>query len=146
VTRALCALALVALLAGCGSNGDDPSASDGSRVEKCVERILDRAEGDERQATATCEQFARRSFVNEDGTLSIDVVRSGGTSEGCAAPRPQEPAPTNPCIDMPSDLLDCGLLDLVRRAEVQAYLEERKREGALSRCDDGRPPEELGAE
>jgi hypothetical protein len=146
------ALVFVVLAAGCGSDGDEPEAAGGSRVEKCVARLVERTEGMDRSEaeryarTTYCEPFAKRGWVHEDGTFSIDVLQGRATSEACAAPRPQEPAPTNPCIDIPSDPLDCDLLDLVRRAEVQQYLKERQREGALIRCEDGRRPEELGAE
>jgi hypothetical protein len=149
--RVLTLLMVALLVAGCGSDGDEPEAS-GSRFDQCVDRVVERTEGldkakAERKARTTyCEPFAKRGWVHEDGTLAIDVVRGEATSEMCAAPRPQEPAPTTPCIDTPSTPLDCDLLDLVRRAEVQQYLKERQSEGALIRCEDGRPPEELGAD
>ena len=148
MTRALSALALVALLAGCGSNGDEPSAGDGSPVEKCVERLAARLQDTK---VADPKGFARRSYcepldkqglVHEDGTLKIPVVQSGASL--CAAPQPGEPVQTIPCNDIPGPLLDCGLLDLVRRAEAQAYIKKREEEGDV-RCDDGTPLDELGS-
>lgn len=152
MSRVLIVLGLVVLAAGCGSNDDEPSASAQSPVEKCATRVLERAQGRdsadvERYATFTCEQFDKRGLVHEDGTLKIGVVDSGSSkSEGsapmCAAPTPGEP--TRACPDTPA-ILDCGLLDLVRRAEVQAYLDERQRQGPVQ-CDDGRSVDELGAD
>jgi hypothetical protein len=40
-------------------------------------------------------------------------------------------------------VLDCGLLHLVRRNEVQTYLEEL---GRPVECDDGTPLDQLGAD
>jgi hypothetical protein len=41
-------------------------------------------------------------------------------------------------------MLDCGLLDLVRRSEVSEYVSELQR-GRDVRCDDGTPLDLLGA-
>lgn len=152
MTRVAILLGSVVLAAGCGSNDDEPSASAESPVEKCITRVLERAQGSDtadvqRYARFTCEQFDRRGLVHEDGTLKIAVVESGSSkSENsapmCAAPTPGEP--TRACPDTPA-ILDCGLLDLVRRAEVQAYLDERRRQGPV-RCDDDRPVDEIGAD
>ena len=155
MTRVAILLALVGVAAGCGSNDGDPGASSAeSPVEKCATRVLERAQGNDtadvqRYATFTCEQFDKRGLVHDDGTLKIGVVASGssksrGSAPMCAAPTPGEP--TRSCPDTPDPmLLDCGLLDLVRRAEVQAYVDERRRQGPV-RCDDARPVDELGAD
>ena len=152
MTRVVILLGLVVLAAGCGSNDSEPSASARSPVEKCATRVLERAQGSdsadvERYATFTCEQFDKRGLVHEDGTLKIGVVDSGsskssGSAPMCAAPTPGEP--TRSCPDTPA-ILDCGLLDLVRRAEVQAYLDERLQQGPVQ-CDDGRSVDELGSD
>jgi hypothetical protein len=152
VTRVVILLGLVVLAAGCGSNDDEPSAAAESPVEKCATRVLERAQGSDtadvkRYARSTCQQFHKRGLVHEDGTLKIAVVESGSSKSKdsapmCAAPTPGEP--TRSCPDTPS-ILDCGLLDLVRRAEVQAYLDERRRQGPVQ-CDDGRSVDELGSD
>ena len=157
MTRVAILLGLVVLAAGCGSNDDEQGASAESPVEKCVTRVLERSPGSdsaesdsadvERYATFTCEQFDKLGLVHEDGTLKIGVVDTGSSkSEGsapmCAAPTPGEP--TRSCPDTPA-ILDCGLLDLVRRAEVKAYIEERQRQGPVQ-CDDGRSVDELGSD
>jgi hypothetical protein len=150
VTRVFCALALVALLAGCGSNGDEPDAGAGGGVEKCVARFVERIQGMDRSEAegyarrTYCEPLSKRGWVHEDGTLSIDFVRKGFAHE-CVAPRAGEPAQTIPCDETSDLVLDCGPLHLIRKAEVQEYLEERQRKGDVQ-CDDTTPLNELGAE
>jgi len=153
--RYVSALILVAV-AGCSLNGNEPSGPIAtSRVERCVDRLLARAElGDaseaERQATRRytrvtyCAPFAREGWIHGDGALSIDAylhVRRGMT---CAESPSLESSTTVPCEDREDPVLDCALLHHVRRSEVVTYFAKHPayRE---KRCDDGTPLGDLGA-
>jgi hypothetical protein len=91
-----------------------------------------------------CDRFAQRGWVYEDGSLSIKAqlwlmngyACSAGSSNG-------GPAVTVPC-DPSYESFECGLLHVVRRAEVQAYLDKLTRTHHVV-CDDGTPLDELGA-
>jgi hypothetical protein len=135
----------------CSSGG----AYDTSPVERCVHRILDRANhthpgtGHERQIAdyarrTYCEPFARSGFVYDDGRLAIGAYLALLSGRTCATSEGGESSRTVPC-DIPgrgSEPLDCGLLHFVRRAEVQEYLTTL--EPSVT-CDDGTPVRELGA-
>ena len=153
-------LAAALVVAGCGSSGDsggNPASSGEAttaanpRVEKCVELFFARATSDEievrRYIEGTyCSRFERKGWVYEDGTLSIAayLFLAGGGSEKCAS---AEAADTVPCGEPPGEgpvVLDCAVLHVVRREEVQRYVRELERHREVS-CDDGTPLERLGA-
>lgn len=156
-------LAALLIAAGCGSSGesggnaassDEASSAAALRVEKCVERFLARATSDETDVhrryieDTYCSPFEREGWVYEDGTLSIAAYLfvARGYSEECATSEGGE-GDTVPCAALPADepvVLDCGLLHLVRREEVQQYVQELERHREVS-CDDGTPLERLGA-
>ena len=142
------------LLAGCG--GSDPETAkpnSSSRVEKCVERFVERAEGGATQEaeryvrTTYCEPFEKRGWVHADGTLTIDAYVNN-TTVSCASAGPGEPSSTVPCerLDKQGDppVLDCALLHLVRRSEVREYFASLRRKRGLT-CDDGTRVTDLGA-
>ena len=133
-----------------------------SRVERCTDRMLARAKLDDysqrqrasirRYAKTTyCERFERRSWIHDDGTLRIDAHLWAMNSGSCATSRAVEPgrrpkrARRVPCEDLLADdpVLDCALLHLVPRREVQTYLHDLRRRHPV-RCDDGTPLDELG--
>ena len=145
---------MLLLLAGCG--GSDPETAtpnSSSRVEKCVERFADRAEGGATQEveryvrTAYCEPFEKRGWVHDDGTLTINAYVDN-TTVSCASAGQGEPSSTVPCERLEDQddppVLDCGLLHLVRRSEVREYFASQRRKRGL-RCDDGTPVTDLGA-
>jgi hypothetical protein len=148
-------VALAAVLAGCGTaggqqrDGAGPTAS--ARIDKCVERLLDRSgnDGSEEEVRAYardtyCERFERNGWIYGDGALRIaaqDWLDHGGKEE-CVTGENGEPAQTVPC-DPDRGIIDCALLRLVRRAEVRAYVAELQRDGQVQ-CDDGTPLAELG--
>ncbi len=150
VTRALLLVVSLAITVGC-SFADEREAS---RVDRCVDRLLSRAEPEtltaerrpvlERYARETyCERFDREGWVYADGTLSIDVHRwlTAGGSEDCEGAEAGKPPRDVPCP--PDPMLECALLHHVPKAEVQAYLRELQRTRKVE-CDDGTPLDELG--
>jgi hypothetical protein len=166
--RACFLIALFATsLAGCGGDegrgeaaaGDAGSATIATAVERCTDRIVSGAESansggglgeDELRAYVErtyCAPFARRGWVYEDGTLSLDAYEEG-YSEDCAEASAGEQPRTVPCEELESDggleIIDCALLRYVRRAEVQAYLEGLRQSREVE-CDDGTRLEDLGA-
>jgi hypothetical protein len=149
---AVLAALLCAVTTACGSSG----ARDTSPVERCVQRMLDRAKQDTHGGESHageiadyarrtyCEPFARAGFVYDDGTLAIGAYLRLLAGSTCGRSGDGEPSRTVPC-DTPgigSDPLDCGLLHFVRRAEVQEYLTALSPSVA---CDDGTPVHKLGA-
>jgi len=162
--RFLVVLAAALVVGGCGSSGDSdgsPASSGeaataaGSRVEQCVERFVARATSDalnesevRRYIEGTyCSPFERKGWVYEDGTLSIAayLLLGLGGSEACASAEADRD--TDPCGDPPDDelvVLDCAVLHVVRREEVQQYVRDLERNREVS-CDDGTPLERLGA-
>ena len=143
------ALATVLLAAGCGSGGE-PQGSD-SRLERCAERFLARTESKTAEIrryveTAYCAPFDRRGWVHADGTLSIAAYTDSG-SEDCQRAEPGGASQEVPCDEVEAhapEVLDCALLDLVRKDEVTAYLEKLRRDHEV-RCDNGAAVDELGA-
>src|SRR5215218_6836496 len=135
-------LAVFLIAAGCGSSGEsggDAASSGGAssaaalRVEKCVERFLARATSDDAAVRhyaedTYCSPFEREGWVYEDGTLSIAAYLfvARGYSEECASSDGGE-GDTVPCPDDEPVVLDCGVLHLVRRGEVQQYVRELER-------------------
>jgi hypothetical protein len=178
ITLRLVGIALVALaLVGCGVNDDGGSvgestadASAASRVDRCTDRFVARAETsghsdtgvagtakdyDEieeeefrRYAETTyCSRFAKRGWVYEDGTLSIaahEWIEEGGEEECSQVTETGEE--TVPCEEIGGDpIIDCALLHHVRQNEVRKYVEELRRLNGNVECDDGTPLDELGA-
>jgi hypothetical protein len=153
-------LAVALVAAGCGSSGEsggNASTVAAPRVEKCVERFLARATSDASTETEVrryidgtyCSPFEREGWVYEDGTLSIAAYLSlaRGGSEACAS-ADGGVTDTAACSELPADasvVLDCAVLHVVRREEVQQYVRELERDREVS-CDDGTPLERLGAE
>ena len=95
-----------------------------------------------------CSPFEREGWVYDDGTLSIaaylSLARDG--SEACAS-ADGGVSDTAACSELPADasvVLDCAVLHVVRREEVQQYVRELERDREVS-CDDGTPLERLGA-
>jgi hypothetical protein len=152
--------AILVMAAGCGSEGGGASrhnsaAESTSRVERCTQRLLQRAHGGPTEKAeryvkvAYCEPFERRSWVYEDGTLSIDaylhVANSG--SEACDAGKVGEPSRTVPCeeLDRFNRMLDCALLHHVPRSEVKKYVDGLQQQRGEVECDDGTPLDKVGA-
>ena len=131
--------ALVVLaFAGCGSgNGDQ------SRVERCTERLLGGAKGEATEEARAyvrrtyCGPFESRGWVYDDGALSIDAQKwlVEGGSEVCGS----EHSETVPCEE--SRIIDCAILQHVRRREVRDYVAQLRRD---VECDDRTPVEQLG--
>ena len=159
------ALAAALVVAGCGSSGDsggnppaggEATTAAGSRVEECVERFFALATSDAATETGVrryiegtyCSPFERKGWVYEDGTLSIAAYLSlaRGGSEACES-ADGGVSDTVACSELPADaslVLDCAVLHVVRREEVQQYVRELERDREVS-CDDGTPLEHLGA-
>lgn len=158
---------VVIVIAGCGSGEDtgrdagsgDISADAASRLERCVERFLERAASDglaeadvRRYVESTyCSRFEREGWIYEDGSLSIAAqvaLADSGSSEECVTAKAGEEAETVPCEELEGAdgplVLDCAILHVVRWGEVQAYVEELERRREVS-CDDGTPLDRLGA-
>ena len=158
-------LAVALVVAGCGSSGEsggnaassgEASTAAAPRVEKCVERFIARATSDASTETEVrryiertyCSPFEREGWVYEDGTLSIAayLFLARGGSEDCASADGGQ-GETVSCGELPADtaiVLDCAVLHVVRRDEVQHYVRELERHREVS-CDDGTPLERLGA-
>jgi hypothetical protein len=145
---------LTASLSACGASGADPTQAAAARVERCVDRLLERATHDgaseetlRRYARDTyCARFASHGWVYDDGALSIQAHRWLKQSGTCSTQAAGEPAQTVPCeqVRPPGQReLECALLRQVRRSEVEAYLGPLQREGVV-KCDDGTPLDELG--
>jgi hypothetical protein len=146
IRHLLSAVALTAI-AGCGSS------SENARVEKCVDRLLSRAEPASRDDEGArdyarrtyCERFERNGWVYDDGAMSIAAQKwldEGGT---CAVGGEDMPTRIAPCdrLTRSDPILDCALLHHVRRREVRAYLQQLDRTVDVA-CDDGTPFSELG--
>jgi hypothetical protein len=140
--RTLLATALLAALAGCGSdNGAD------SRVDRCVERLLANSEGGETDAARDyarrtyCGPFASRGWVYDDGALSIDAQKwlVEGGNEVCETAGDDGQSVTIPCEDA-SPAINCAMLRHVRQGEVRRYFAQRPD----LECEDGTPVEQLG--
>jgi hypothetical protein len=135
-------------VAGCGAG----SAEQTSRIDRCTERFLSRAESKTAEVrryveTTYCAPFDERGWVHDDGTLKLEAHTHSG-SEACATEQVGGATRSVPCEELESvdspQMLDCGLLDLVRRSEVSEYVSELQRRRDV-RCDDGTPLDQLGA-
>jgi hypothetical protein len=159
------AIVVILVVAGCGSSvneastkrGGRASAEAASRVERCVDRLMERVKPEDFAKTtravmgrhverAYCAPFEKRGWVYDDGALSIraHVVEQPGT---CSSSLGGETR-TVSCEELQRMderlVLDCALLHIVRRSEVRKYIEELQRNHEVS-CDDGTPLDELGA-
>jgi hypothetical protein len=143
--------AAMLLVAGCGSNGESEGSAD-SRIEKCTQRFLTRTESETAEVrryveTTYCAAFDRRGWIHDDGTLSIAAYTDSG-SEACGRAELGGTPKTVPCDEVEGaqspEVLDCALLDLVRKDEVTEYLEDLQRTREV-RCDDETPLDDLGA-
>jgi hypothetical protein len=164
------ALAVILVIAaGCGSGEDagqnagasgDPSAEAVPRLERCVERFLERAESDGLAEadvrlyieSTYCSRFEREGWIYDDGTLSIAAYlyfEEGGAEE-CVTAEAGEETETVPCEELEGGgdgplSLDCAILHVVRRDEVREYVAELERSREVN-CDDGTPLDRLGAQ
>jgi hypothetical protein len=141
-----------AVLAGCGTSG---SALPDAHVNKCVDRLLVRAETSggsvqqlRRYTKGTyCARFAQNGWVYDDGALSIAAQKWLDNAGTCTKISSDEPAHEVPCEkanrEPATGTIDCALLHNVRRAEVVTYVAELERDGDVQ-CDDGTPLDELG--
>lgn len=135
--------------------GGGASAEAASRVERCVDRLLERVKPEDLAKTtravvrryierAYCAPFEKRGWVYDDGALSIRAHTESGTCSSSLGGKTR----TVPCEELRRRdqhvVLDCGLLHVVRRSEVRKYVEELQRNHEVS-CDDGTPLDELGA-
>lgn len=143
-------LVLMAVLVFSLRGGSDEEA--GSPVARCVERFLvkphDGDTPDEELAAyvqrAYCEPFARRGWVYWDGAFRLAAYTKSGTSH-CEEASPSGVGRTVRCP--PDPVLDCALLDMVRRSQAQAYIASLAHEApAPVRCDDDRALASIGAE
>jgi hypothetical protein len=156
--RAWPAIALfVAALSACGSETSRPLAEapgPEARVERCIERLLQRAASQEANAENVrsyvretyCARFALNGWVYDDGALRLAAHHWLEQGMRCATANAGEPARTIPCEEAGEPrprVLDCALLHHVRRSEVVTYLEQLRRKAAV-RCDDETPLDELG--
>jgi hypothetical protein len=161
----LAVLILAATVSGCGSgNGgrraETPSSvptssAANSRVERCVDRLLEHSRTQDvpdkevarRYARRTyCARFEEEDWVYEDGALRIAAqtwLEHGGT---CATGGAGEPTKTVPCAPERRGgvrIVECALLRIVRRSEVSDYIEQLRAKGPVE-CDDGTAISELG--
>ena len=149
-------LALVSALAlaGCGSSGSD-AGQVAKAAGKCTDRFFRAVKPGTSQATETeirhyarvtyCEPFARKGWVYNDGSLSINAQRWLVRGGRCSTSAPGGASKTVPCRQLDqSPVIDCGILHFVRRGEVQKYIAALRRHNGDVRCDDGTPPAALG--
>jgi hypothetical protein len=156
--RTLVTTALFVLtLAGCGSKSGE-AGNDRSRVERCVDRLLEHARAEDLATSETeavrrytrvtyCAPFESHGWVYDDGALSVAAQRwlAGSGSEVCGTAGADEESETVPCGELESPegprLIDCAILHVVRRSEVRDYLAQLR---ADVECDDKTPVEQLG--
>jgi hypothetical protein len=159
------ALIFVATVSACSSgNGgrraETPSSvptssAANSRVERCVDRLLQHARPQDladkeiarRYVRGTyCARFEEEGWVYEDGALRIAAqtwLEHGGT---CATGGAGEPAKTVPCEPERRGgvrIVECALLRVIRRSEVSDYIKQLRTKGPVE-CDDGTAISELG--
>jgi hypothetical protein len=155
--RVVIATAVLLVLAGCshrGQKASQPDVKTTARIDRCTQRFLDRAKGNNRAQlrsyveTSYCGPFARKGFVYADGTLSIKahLFLLKGLSCSTVVVSPGRRSKTIPCDPQTSELdpLECGILHNVRRDEVRAYIQKLERTRSV-KCDDGTPLDKLGA-
>lgn len=126
-----------------------------SKIERCVDRLLQTAttrdankdEARRYVRNTYCARFEKEGWIYEDGALSIAAQRWLDEGARCATAREGEPTRTVSCEEerraAGDPTLDCGLLRVVRRSEVNDYI-ERMRSNGVVECDDGSAFDELG--
>jgi hypothetical protein len=142
-------LLLAATLSACSSG----KAS--SRVERCVDRLMQHAstQGLPNKEVARsyvrrtyCARFERKGWVYEDGALRIAAQSWLEHGSSCATASPGEPARTVPCEPERrggARIIECALLRVTRRSEVRDYIEQLRTKGPV-KCDDGTAISDLG--
>jgi hypothetical protein len=96
-----------------------------------------------------CAPFAMQGWVYRDGSLSIDAYLRVANARTCTTAKAGEQARIVPCKlrdspNGPQILIDCALLQVVRKNEVRTYIEKLRSHGRLQ-CEDGTPLAKLGA-
>ena len=154
-------LLLVALLSACGSNGGNVESTgggfnaSGSRIKRCVDRLLENASAPNETMDARarryardtyCARFAKNGWIYSNGALSIAAQKWLDAGTTCVGSSPGSPATTMPCSDDSGggiQTLDCALLHIVRRSEVKDYVRRLAQNGPVH-CDDGTALDQLG--
>lgn len=164
-------LIFAATVGACGSgNGgrraETPSSvrtspAANSRVERCVDRLLEHATTQDlpdkeiarRYVRNTyCARFEEEGWIYEDGALRIaaqtwledgGTCARGGAGEPGGAGKPTATVPCEPERRGGVRMLECALLRIVRRSEVSDYIDQLRTKGAVE-CDDGTAISELG--
>jgi hypothetical protein len=163
----LAVLILAATVSACSSgngggraatpSGVQASSAANSRVERCVDRLMEhaRTQGLPNKEIARryirrtyCARFEGEGWVYEDGALSIAAQTwlDRGSRSTCATATPGEPAKTVPCEPERRGgvrIIECALLRVIRRSEVRDYIEQLRTKGPVE-CDDGTAISQLG--
>jgi hypothetical protein len=146
-------LILAATVSAC-SSGNDSSAVN-SRVERCVDRLMQHARTEDlpnkelarRYVRRTyCGRFEREGWVYEDGALSIGAqtwLEHAGRCASATAGEPAKTVPYQPDRRGGVRIIECALLRVIRRSEVRDYIEQLRTKGPVE-CDDGTAISELG--
>jgi hypothetical protein len=147
-------LILAATVSAC-SLGIKASSAANTRVERCVDRLLQHARTPDSPNKEIARRYVRRTYcarfedegwVYEDGALSIAAqtwLERGGM---CATGGAGEPTRTVPCEPERRGgvrIVERALLRVIRRSEVSDYIEQLRRKGPVE-CDDGTAISELG--
>jgi hypothetical protein len=158
-------LILAATLSACSSGNGGPradtpsgvqaSSAANSRVERCVDRLLQHSTTQNLPDKGIARRYVRRTYcarfegegwVYEDGALSIAaqswLVHAGTCATGSAG----EPGKTVPCVPEQRGgvrIIECALLRVIRRSEVRDYIEQLRTKGPVE-CEDGTAISELG--
>jgi hypothetical protein len=142
-------LILAAMVSACSSSKAN------SRVERCVDRLMQHASTQDLPNKEIARRYVRRTYcarfvgedwVYEDGALRIGAqnwLDHGGT---CSTASPGEPPKTVPCEPERRGgvrIIECALLRVTRRSEVRDYIEQLRTKGPVE-CDDGTAISELG--
>jgi hypothetical protein len=136
-------------------SGGQASSAANSRVERCVDRLMEHAstqglpnkEIARRYIRRTyCVRFEGEGWVYEDGALSIAAqtwLDNGGTCTTGGAGEPAKTVPCEPERRGGKRIIECALLRVIRRSEVRDYIEQLRTKGPVE-CDDGTAIGELG--
>jgi hypothetical protein len=163
VRLSLVVLILVATASACGSGkseqrgemptGASPSPAAASRINRCVDRLMQHATTQSAVARryvrgTYCARFEKKGWVYEDGALSIAAQTwlENGYTCTTATGGSGELTTTVPCEPERSGgvrILECALLHVVRKSEVSAYIDHLQTHEPV-KCDDGTPLDELG--
>jgi hypothetical protein len=145
---ALALLALV-LLTACGS-AKEKGAGESPLIAQCLDRMLEQVDGPrtpivrEYLRRTYCVPFAKHGWVHADGTISIEAHEWMLSQRTCVSEQDGVTTKCDPREGMEAPVLECALLHLVRRSEVQSYLEDLQRRRGKVECDDGTPLDQLG--